>query len=265
MALSKWQENIKALYHPDGVEYQSGRNDVTIVAYHFWDDIRYDEMWLDLEFAIREAWRHCGRLKTVVVTNAVGKSLKAFAENYPIVSIQCEPNLVAGNIFSMSADCNGRLASRFDTEYVLIVQNDGYPLRKGLDDFVGKFDFIGAPYVRNKLCPQIYCHIFKTWVMNGGFSLRSRNLCEFAAYHWNKTYSSIGDCRAASEDIFYTQTLPKKEPSFRRQFNLPTTQEALSFSWDALVPIQIPNKLPFGFHSLSSLDIIAENFKEQLK
>jgi hypothetical protein len=101
--------------------------------------------------------------------------------------------------------------------------------------------------------------------MNGGFSLRSHNLCEFAAYHWNKTYSSIGDCRAASEDIFYTQTLPKKEPSFRRQFNLPTTQEALSFSWDALVPIQIPNKLPFGFHRLSSLDIIAENFKEQLK
>lgn len=264
MALSKWQEYIKTIHHYDGVKYQQGRTDVTIVAYHFWDESQYDEMWIDLEFAIRETWRHCGALKTVIVTNIIRKSVQDFSEKFSFVSIQYEPSLIAGDIFSMSADCNSKLASRFDTEYVLVVQNDGYPLRSGLDEFVGKYDFIGAPYIRNRLPQQLYCRLFKTWVMNGGFSLRSHNICDFAAYHWNKTYSGLGDCRAASEDIFYTETLPRKEPSFRRQFNLPTTQEALSFSWDALVPIKIPSALPFGFHRYSSLDIIVDKFKEQL-
>lgn len=252
--LTNWQKNRLATLHSGKTEYGSGRKDVTLLAYHFWDAPRQDTMWPGLECAIRETWYHCGFLKTIVVANSVSPSMEKFAEVFSRVDFQIEPSLVPKDIFSMSADCNGRLASRFDTEYVLIIQNDGFPLRNGLDGFVGKYDFIGAPYVRPRFLPRLAASMLGCWVMNGGFSLRSHAICDFAAHCWNRKYHRLGDCKAASEDIFYTKTLPLRESSFRRRFRLPTTEEALFFSWDALVPIPMPEILPFGFHRAESFE-----------
>ena len=91
-------------------------------------------------------------------------------------------------------------------------------------------------------------------VQNGGFSLRSHAICEAAAKFWNEKYHALGDCNAASEDIFYTGTLVKKECSYRRSFRLASSRESLRFSWDAIVPIERPRELPFGFHGFKTFE-----------
>ena len=148
----------------------------------------------------------------------------------------------------MSADMNGRLHARFTTPYVLIVQADGYPLRQGLEEFVGRYDFIGAPYVRDSWWKNAICGALNCWTQNGGFSLRSRRICEAAAKLWNGKYCGMGDCVNSSEDIFYTRFLPLHDRAYRRTFRLATNRESLRFSWDGIVPIPMPKDLPFGFH-----------------
>ena len=113
-------------------------NEVTVLAYHFWDDQGYDAAFGRLALAVRETWRHCGQLRTVLVVNKTRPCIEAFAAENREVEVQVEPSLVPGDINSMSADCNSRLWTRFSTPYVLVIQADGYPLRGGLEEFVGK-------------------------------------------------------------------------------------------------------------------------------
>ena len=221
---------------------------VTVLAYHFWKEEGYEAAFAGVQHAIEETWRHCGTLKTVIVVNARQPCVTAFESAHPNVEVQVEPSLVPGEIHSMSVDCNSKLYTRFTTPYVLIVQNDGYPLRPGLDDFVGRYDFIGAPYVRDSWWKNLVCRMFNCWTQNGGFSLRSRRICEAAAKLWNEKYHALGKCVNSSEDIFYTQFLPLHDRAYRRTFRLATNRESLRFSWDAIVPILPPRELTFGFH-----------------
>lgn len=60
-----------------------------------------------------------------------------------------------------------RLADYFDTEFVLIIQHDGYVLNGGVwDDCFYNYDYIGAPWMETDGFN----------VGNGGFSLRSKKL-----------------------------------------------------------------------------------------
>ena len=226
--------------------------EVTVLAYHFWKEEGYDEAFARIEHAFKETWRHCGLLKSVLVVNEIAPCVERFANENSNVEVQVEPSLIPGKIFSMSADMNGKLYTRFKTPYVLIIQNDGYPLRNGLEDFIGKFDFIGAPYVGLQWWKTLIAWLANYNVQNGGFSLRSRAICEMAAKYWNGKYHVLGDCNAASEDIFYTGTLIKKERRYRKAFRLASSRESLAFSWDAIVPINKPKEIPFGFHGDSS-------------
>jgi len=64
------------------------------------------------------------------------------------------------------------LNDHIDTEYVLIVQNDGFVLNSDLwDDVFLEYDYIGAPW-RN------ISHYSGIRVGNGGFSLRSKKFLE---------------------------------------------------------------------------------------
>ena len=231
---------------------------VTILAYHFWKPEGYEDAFERVKHAIEETWKHCGLLKTVIVVNERRQCVDTFAEGHSNVEIQVEPSLVPGDIHTMSVDCNSKLYTRFSTPYVLIVQNDGYPLRSGLDEFVGRYDFIGAPYVRDVWWKNLICRIFNRWTQNGGFSLRSRRICEAAARYWNEKYSKLGPCINTSEDIFYTQFLPGHEQSYRKSFRLATNRESLRFSWDPIVPIPMPENQPFGFHGSLQSDVTSK-------
>lgn len=236
------------------------KDKVTILAYHWWGDAGYEAAFEKVAFAIRETWRHCGKLKTVLVVNEVKPCVEKFAEEGD-VRIMVEKSLIPGDINTMSFDCNGKLHSRFDTEHVLIVQNDGYPLRSGLDEFVGKYDFIGAPYVRDIWWKRLICKTFNWWISNGGFSLRTKEICEKAAFYWNKKYSSWPMRIDFSEDYFYTKWLTLRERAYRKSVVIADNRRALDFSYDAIVPYT-RDVLPFGFHGDKSLRILKAQFSE---
>lgn len=250
--LCAWQKKRLETVHADRCDYGVGRSDVTVLAYYWGaDSATPDTEFYRIESAFRETWLQCGMMKSVIVTDRVSPEMRRFADKFPSVEFQEEPSLVAGSLFSMSKDCNGRLYSRFATPWVLVVQDDGFPLRPGLDEFVGKWDFVGAPYVRDLPLQRLVAGLFNYWPQNGGFSLRSKRICEVAAKYWNEKYYDLPERGGASEDMFYTMTLIKLERSYRRDMKLSDNRTGFRFSWDKEVGA-CPRELPFGFHRATS-------------
>ena len=246
MDLVGWQKGRMELVHKGRVAYGEGPREVTVLAY-FWGAA---DFWR-VECAIRETWLKCGQMKTVIVTDGERDEVKRFAAEFECVDVQVEKGLVAGSLGSMSADCNGKLVGRFSTPYVLVVQDDGFPLRAGLGEFLGKWDFIGAPSIRDLFLPRLAARVLNHWTMNGGFSLRSRKICELAAKYYRG--------ENVAEDIYYTGTLVRKRGAYRRAVRLPENREALKFSYDAIVKFDV-KELPFGFHRASSFEELTRMF-----
>lgn len=256
--LSCWQRD--RLPYLRQVEYVSAVTDqVTIVAYHFWDESRVDAQFDYLECAILESWRHCGRLKTHLVVNRVTPLLEAFAERHsPLVSLSVNDALIPGQINTMSVDCNSNLHRYFDTEYVLVVQNDGFPLRTGLTDFVGRYDYIGAPYVRRIVLNRALGLWPRFAVGNGGFSLRSKKICERASYYWRRRFRWMPTTsRFVNEDVFYCFALPVFCPEVRRSIVYASIGEASRFSYDHLTGEGV-GTLPFGFHGQAAFKYLVD-------
>jgi hypothetical protein len=90
-----------------------------------------------------------------------------------------------------------------NTEFVMFVQSDGYPINESAwtDDFL-KYDYIGAPWtwapvnIRKEHCPEGKC------VGNGGFSIRSLKLLKATAEYNYESLEEQGD-----EDIFTCRTI----------------------------------------------------------
>lgn len=120
---------------------------VTILIYTFPFPGKESEAFAKIVASIERTWRHCGKLKTVIVASHRFAEVERFAADHENVKLQIEPALVPGNIKTMSLDCIKNLYKRFTTPYVLIIQDDGYPIRAGLEEFVGKADFWGAPII----------------------------------------------------------------------------------------------------------------------
>ena len=245
----------------DGIDDVVPRNDVTAMMYFFWNVEDAAERWGQFEGALLETWRNCGRLKTVVVTDCKHQCVLGFAKRFANVEVQVEDRLVPGDINSMSIDCNARLATRFSTRFVLIVQDDGFPLRPGLDFFVQKgYDFIGSPYCRAKWLPNLLTAVLNYCPSNGGFSLRSHMLCELAATYWTRHYEGREFVsEEMSEDLFYTKTLPRRFPSFwLRRRQAPSVISEL-FSYEGVFPLYSREK-PFGFHTATGFSRLQERF-----
>ena len=178
------------------------------------------------------------------------------------VEIQVEKRLVPGDIVSMSYDCNSHLHERFSTDYVLIIQNDGFPLRTGLDEFVeAGYDFIGAPHCRPSFVPSLLTRLLRYCPSNGGFSLRSRRLCRLASKLWEfgrfASRPYVEDVIA--EDYFYTKTLPLS--GLGNWLCRSQASSALSdrFSYGATFPLTAKT-LPFGFHTATAFGAIQCRF-----
>ena len=228
---------------------------VTTLSYHYWDIGRSKEAFRRLEHALRETWRHCGKLKAVIVVNRVDTWVESFAEQHSNVDLQVEPCLTPGKLWSLSHDCIANLHRRFDTDYVLTIQTDGYPLREGLSEFIGKWDYIAAPHICDVWWKRLASDVLQFRPMNGGFSLRSHECCEQVGYWWNRKYHELGDCHETVEDWFYTAYLPRMERSYRRAMRFPCISTALEFSYEAIGPWK-RHRLPFGFHRMDSREIL---------
>lgn len=227
---------------------------VTVLAYFFWNDDGAPEAFGKIAYALEQTWRWCGHLRSVLVVNKRHECVERFGAEHDDVTVQVEPTLQPGSLYSMSVDCISRLHSRFETDYVLIVQDDGYPLRAGLEEFVGMWDFVGAPHVRNRWYLHLASRLLGFHPMNGGFSLRSKLCCEAAARLWTEKYHVLGDCPDTCEDWFYTGYLPKHEPSYKRQMRFPDVRTALRFSYEYLGQKYSIRGIPLGFHREKALE-----------
>ncbi len=246
--LVAWQRKRLETVHRQRKDYGRGPESVTALTYYWGADTRRPDTTFDrVESSFRETWLNCGMMKSVIVTDRPTKEVEKFAEEFPCVQIQVEPSLIPGDLFSMSRDCDGRFADRFDTEYLLVIQDDGFPLRNGLGEFLGKWDFIGPPYVRDKIFPRLFARMFNLWTSNGGFSLRSHRMCELAAEYWRRRWHTCQDDMVAGEDAYYTSTLLKHHLKYNRSMKMADNRSAIKFGWDILVP-QPVKELPFGFH-----------------
>lgn len=249
MKLIDWQRERLERVHAGRTDYGRGREDVTVLTYFFWTAERAAAEWPAFECALRETWLRCGMMKTVIVVNAEHRCTAEFAAKFPMVEIQIEPRLVPGCIWTMSLDCVTRLKTRFTTPYLLIVQNDGFPLRAGLDEFIGRFDFVGAPATRDERRGWLRALGFPC--LNGGFSLRSRRICEKASRAWNGFWRHFirTDSRFFSEDTFYTFTA-MLSPFYRCGLKFPTESESFGFAYESLNDMisEPENFNSFGFH-----------------
>ena len=259
--LSKWIAQSIAL-GDRGLDSISPRPDVTILIYFYWDEKVATSKWPEFEGALFSSWRNCGLLKTVIVSNALHKCIVDFAQCFANVEIQIENRLVPGSTISMSYDCNARLWERFATDYVLIVQNDGFPLRKGLDEFVESgYDFIGAPHCRPDFVPSLLTRVLRYCPSNGGFSLRTRRICKLAAKLWcegkfeSRPY--VDDIMA--EDYFFTKTLPLSGVTNWLRRNQAPSSLSDRFSYGATFPLTAKS-MPFGFHTATALGAIERQF-----
>lgn len=225
---------------------------VTALIYFFRRPSEIDATFPLSAAALTETWRHCGLLRTVIVTDTLSAPLRDFAARYANVEIQIEPDLIPGNIDTLSRDCNGKLYSRFATDYVLTVQDDGFPLRAGLTDFVGKYDFIGAATAcRDSFRGNLLCSLLHYNPSNGGFSLRSKRCCRLATEYWNRIYSHRPFTLSSVEDNFVTRFLPTRHFRFNRCVRIAPPKVANAFSYQ-VCPLDTPTRLPFGFHLAES-------------
>ena len=233
-------------------------NRVTVLIYTFPKPGTEDAAFAKIAASIERTWGHVGRLKTVIVASHRFAAVEKFSAEHANVELQIEPTVVPGNIKTMSMDCIKRLYQRFTTEYVLVIQDDGFPIRSGLEEFLGKCDFYGAPIIsdgwKRKLAYAIGLGSF-----NGGFSLRSRRLCEYASNMWFSFFSKFmpEDHRHLGEDFYYT-TLLKFLPMTWLKFRFPSEREAFRFAFDSLgglvsCPMEVK---PFGAHGPPTLGLL---------
>ena len=252
--LRDWQDRRLAAYGESPTFSRTGPADVTVLCYFYRPDDQVAAKFKYSQCAIYETWRHCGLMKTVIVTNRESDVIKSFRLKFPDwVSVQTEPSLVPGDLDCMSIDCNARLGSRFNTPYVLIVQDDGFPLRPGLERFLGKCDFIGSPFRRRTLPGRIASIVFRHCPANGGFSLRTKRICQAANKLWRLRFSNRDFGPEMVDDIFYTDTLPRTSFRYRLLMKMASPAVGADFCYDHCLPDNI-TPTPFGFHSARAFE-----------
>lgn len=122
------------------------------------------------------------------------------------------------------------LNNYIDTDFVLIVQHDGFIINPSSwnDDFL-KYDYIGAPWKGNEN---------KNKVGNGGFSLRSKKLIDFISNKYKDKYVLFNEdleiCNVSYDELV------------KNGFKFPDIKTAFEFSIEH--KSEGYNEVPFGFH-----------------
>lgn len=160
----------------------------------------------------------------------------------------------------MNIDCVETLHTRFQTEYVMTIQSDGFPLREGLAEFVGPFDYVGAPWGRASWYTELVFPFPKYCVGNGGLSLRSKRLCEMSAHYYRKKYHKLPYGYWVADDIFYCKTLPRFERACRRTMVYAPPETAGRFAFEGNRDFYARDVMPFGFHAPHGFEQVMRDF-----
>ena len=134
ITLDEWQKMILPRLRELQFSESSIQN-VTLLAYFFWDDARIETKFYTVECAFLCAFNCYGRMPAVLAVNRTTPAISAFCEKHGI-TLQIDPTLTGG-VPRMNIDCICSAHKRFKTDFVLIIQSDGIPVNPGLDKFVG--------------------------------------------------------------------------------------------------------------------------------
>lgn len=259
MTLEAWRKKrFPCLKERDFVT--STHNDVTIVIYHFWPANETDDRFKETEFSILQTWLWCGKLPVKIITNKRIQRMSMFAQERGEVDIIESNRLIPGSLLSMSLDMVGYLSGYFQTKYVLIIQNDGFPLRKGLDQFLNNFTYWGAPFVKESRKQKVIEMFISCSVGNGGFSLRHHDVCVEANRLWLKWEWLLKDTRWMAEDAYYCIMARILGSKYRHLISFPSRKEAFTFGYDRLTGVPVPNELPFSVHGEGSFLALYDRF-----
>lgn len=164
-----------------------------------------------------------------------------------------EPGIETINIRRLDYDGYSRfvvydLHKYFDTEFVLLIQDDGYVVHPEAwrDDFLA-YDYIGAPWALP--CDDISYRDRQgniRRVGNGGFSLRSRKLCRMASdlkLPWGEYYDNCHE-----DGFICTNNVHIYEAQGCR---FAPVEVAAHFSQETVLP-EYRDVKPFGFHGKHS-------------
>lgn len=244
--LIEWQRlNIESLRKESYAD--SKIRNVTVIAYYFQSEKEFDSSFWRTEFSLLKTFQTQGIMPAVLVTNLKTDALMSFCARFHI-EVQIAENLVPGKIKTLALDMVENLHVRFVTDYALIVQDDGFPMRPGLEEFVGKWDYVGAPWVHHSTYYDFYP--YKYCVGNGGFSLRSKRLCEVASKVYKKWFRHVPYWwYILGDDTFYCKTLRFWFRDVVRDLKWPTPEDACKFSIEHNEEF-IPAEAPLGFHSV---------------
>ena len=226
------------------------RGQVTLLIHSFQPN---EEMFYVNEFPILHTWKMLGLLPVVIITDKETTPMFTLKARYPEhVSIAISPDLRRGDVLSLSRDCLKNLYKYFDTPYCLIIQDDGFPIRDNLDDFLGRWDYIGAPFVRD-LPRQYIADLLLRDCLNGGFSLRTRKYCEAVCGEWSRWGANTAEKHGwnMEEDWFYS-VRSRLNLFHRLKYRIPWASQARRFSaMDILgiVDLRKYRHIPFGIHS----------------
>lgn len=242
MNLKEWQSRM--LPELRELDYGSASvDDVTLLAYFFWNDERIETEFDAMECSFRCAFRALGILPAVLVVNRATPRIEAFCSQFRI-EIQTDLSLNDG-IRSLNMDCIRNLHKRFQTRHVLIIQTDGIIVSGNIKKFL-QYDYVGAPWPRDKMTITKLPYP-KFGVGNGGLSLRSKRICRLASLIYRLVFWAFPYGWYFYEDLFYCYWVRLLAPVLFRRLSFPTVEIASEFSVE--FPVNECDHKPLGFHS----------------
>lgn len=257
--LLRWQRETLDLLARRRVAQRTVHN-VTALTYHlFSDPAVFDARFDEVRSAFLMTRLTCGDIPCTLVVNRVTPSVERFCSEHA-VRIDFDRSL-AGGFRSLSLDYIQRLHARFETEYVLGVHGDGFPLRRGLEAFVGPYDYIGSPWGKSSWYTNLVFPHPKYCVGNGGLSVRSKRLCELAASCYRRKYKFLPDCYAVVDDVFYSRVLPRFERACSQTMVYAPPEVAGRFAFESCREFYAcGGEMPFGFHTPGGFEQVMRDF-----
>lgn len=260
--LSVWQRKIVPVLSGRAVGKPEVTN-VTAAAYFFWDDDRINTLFYTIESAFLVTRHLCGALPCLLIVNRTTPKIEAFCEENQI-RLQVDKTLTGG-VPRMNIDCVETMHERFDTEYVLIIQSDGFPLSGGLVPFVGPYDYIGAPWGKASWYTNLVFPYPRYCVGNGGFTLRSKRLCELSSRVYRRKYKRLPYGYLVADDIFFCKTMRFFERECRNTMVYAPPEVAGRFSFESnLEYYPQGGEMPLGFHAAHGFARVMKDFGDRV-
>jgi hypothetical protein len=147
-----------------------------------------------------------------------------------------------------------------DYEKVLIIQDDGILLRKGIDKFL-QYDFMGSPWLEGPGNEYIKKNVNSDMCGNGGFSLRTVSKMKDVVNNTTEEEKRIlfyNNINNSPEDIFFSKNLKKMN-----NVKMPSSRDASFFGSEEILNID-----SLGIHKVwcyHSPDSIKQYFKKILE